>query len=331
MFAPLFSALSPAGPGGKLSVLIFHRVLAAPDAMFPGAIDAAGFDRICQWLSRWTRVQPLGDAVAALRERRSCGRATAITFDDGYADNHELAMPILQRHGLTASFFVATRFLDGGRMWNDSVIEAMRRAEVGSLDLRSLGLPGVETLEVSDADSRRIAAERLIQAVKYAEPAAREATVDAIAQRCRAPLPGNLMMRADQVRALRRAGMTIGAHTHSHPILARLTSDAAFDEIALGKQVLEDILGEPVRSFAYPNGKPDVDYRDEHVAQARQLGFEVAVNTSWGAARADVDPLQVPRFTPWDRSALRFGLRLAGNLRRRGEVAESDGRDAVAS
>ena len=65
-------------------------------------------------------------------------KSILITFDDGYADNHDIALPILKRHGLTATFFIATGFLDGGRMWNDTVIEAVRRTKRTTLDLRGL-------------------------------------------------------------------------------------------------------------------------------------------------------------------------------------------------
>jgi hypothetical protein len=80
-----------------------------------------------------------------------------------------------------------------------------------------------------------------------------------------------------------------------------------------------------VNCFAYPNGKPDVDYTAETVQLARALGFELAVCTAWGSADRNVDPMQVPRFTPWDRTRLRFAARLANNLRSRGHRVSSAG------
>ena len=67
--------------------------------------------------------------------------------------------------------------------------------------------------------------------------------------------------------------------------------------------------------FAYPNGKPGTDYlTDVHPALVRELGFDAAVSTRWAAARRGEDLFQIPRFTPWDRSRLKFGLRLLRNL-----------------
>ena len=73
-----------------------------------------------------------------LQQGRLPPRALAITFDDGYADNRTVAAPLLERHGLPCTFFVATGFLDGGRMWNDTLIETVRRAPGQTLDLRDL-------------------------------------------------------------------------------------------------------------------------------------------------------------------------------------------------
>jgi len=119
------------------------------------------------------------------------------------------------------------------------------------------------------------------------------------------------------VRAMRRAGMQIGAHTLTHPILARLDADSARAEIGGSKRFLEALLDEPVTLFAYPNGKPGRDFSDESVAIARDLGFETAVTTAWGVADRNSDRLRLPRFTPWERTRLRFGARMFNTLRTR--------------
>jgi peptidoglycan/xylan/chitin deacetylase (PgdA/CDA1 family) len=302
----------------RLSVLIYHRVLPVPDPMAPGTVDAAQFDRVCGWLREWFRVLPLEQAVADLKAGRLPARAAAITFDDGYADNHDVAMPILRRHRLDATFFIATGFLDGGRMWNDTLTEALRRAPGAELDLRGLGLAGIDAMPVASGTQRLQSLQRLIGAAKYLPAVQRQQLVDGVAARAKVQLPKDLMLRSDQVLAMRRAGMRIGAHTRSHPILASLPDEQAEQELRGSREDLEALLGEPVRVLAYPNGKPDVDYSARSVAIARQAGFEVAVSTAWGSAGTDVDPLQVPRFTPWDRDRMRFGLRLLGNLRREG-------------
>ena len=312
LLKPLFRWMSPPGARAHLSVLIFHRVLPEPDPLFPDEMHASRFDELCAWLASWFNVLPLDQAVAHLNMGTLPARSACITFDDGYADNHDVAMPILRRHGLTATFFIATGFLDGGRMWNDTVIETIRASSTPALDLSSLGL-GQHPL--GTIDDRRGAVATLVNHIKYQPVEDRVVLTDNIAQLAGVTLPDTLMMSSQQVKALRQAGMQIGAHTVSHPILARLTDEQARQEILGSKRFLEQLLGERVGLFAYPNGKPGEDYTARSVDVVQSLGFDAAVSTQWGASGAGGDRFQIRRFTPWDQTRLRFGIRLLANLR----------------
>ncbi|WP_434735902.1 polysaccharide deacetylase family protein [Candidatus Accumulibacter meliphilus] len=274
-------------------------------------LDAVEFDQILGWLKSCFNVLPLDQAISRLNDRSLPARAAAITFDDGYSDNFTVAMPILRSHGLVATFFVATSYVDSGRMWNDTVIEAVRRCTKETLDLSSEGL-GVH--ELNSPNNIRQAITSILGSIKYMSPKKRLATVDYIAATSGRPLPVDLMLSSDQVRMMRRAGMGIGAHTVTHPILAKLESDEAQAEILESKQFLESLLQERVGLFAYPNGKPNVDYCVRDAEFVRHLGFDAAVTTAPGVADFKSDRMQLPRFTPWDRTRFRFGARLLKNL-----------------
>ena len=315
---PLLRLLSPGGRRG-LSIMIYHRVLAAPDPLFPGEIDRESFAIQLGLLKSSFNVLALDEAVRLMRAGRLPPRAACVTFDDGYADNAVEALPILQRYGLTATFFVATGFLDGGRMWNDTVIELVRKAPATPGALFDARTAGLGLLPLDGPGARRAAIGALIGHLKYLPMEARLAMVERLAGEADYALAQDLMMSSAQVRQLYAAGMGIGAHTVNHPILAAIPARQAGDEIAAGKERLETLTGAPVPLFAYPNGKPNVDYRAEHVGIVRELGFEGAVSTAWGGRGADV--YQLPRFTPWDLGAPRFQLRLALNLARRADTA----------
>jgi peptidoglycan/xylan/chitin deacetylase (PgdA/CDA1 family) len=128
-----------------------------------------------------------------------------MTFDDGYADNAEYALPILLRHGLSATFFIASAYLDGGQMWNDHVIAYARRNKMSVPQLDDM----LRQLKYLPFDARQRVAESL---APTADPC--------------------LMLRSHQVKALAAAGMEIGAHTHEHPILSRIGDDDARRDIA---------------------------------------------------------------------------------------------------
>jgi peptidoglycan/xylan/chitin deacetylase (PgdA/CDA1 family) len=310
----LLQSLSPQGPRGRLSVLIFHRVLREADPLLPDEFDAARFDAVCAWLRRWFQVLPLATAVRHLRDGTLPARAAAITFDDGYADNAQVALPILQRHGLCATVFVATGFLDGGRMWNDVLIESVRHACTEVLHLGDLAPAWAPAMPVATVDDKRHAVARLLEVARYLPTKLRADVVAEVAKRTGARLPASPMMRHDEVLKLHRAGVSIGGHTVTHPILASLPEAEARREIVEGRRALEAITGAPVDLFAYPNGRPNADYDARTVGLVREAGFSAAVSTAWGAARPGVDLHQIPRFTPWDRTPLRFGLRMARNL-----------------
>jgi len=267
----------------RLSILIYHRVLPTPDPLLPGVPDVRQFDRQMGILRRGFHVLPLSVAIQHLHQGTLPARAAAITFDDGYADNAEYALPILLRHGLSATFFIASAYLDGGQMWNDHVIAYARRNKMSVPQLDDM----LRQLKYLPFDARQRVAESLAP----------------IADPC-------LMLRRHQVKALAAAGMEIGAHTHQHPILSRMEDDDARRDIARGKAVLENITQQAVSLFAYPNGKPGLDYDQRHVAMVADAGFKAACSTATGVAYEGSDLLQLPRFTPWEPDRLRFLLRL---------------------
>jgi peptidoglycan/xylan/chitin deacetylase (PgdA/CDA1 family) len=314
MFRALFDWSAPAGPRARLSLLIYHRVVRAADPLFLDIPDAGRFERTMLWVKQWFNVLPLPVAVERLRLGTLPARPLSITFDDGYADNEAVALPILSRLEMPATFFIATGFLDdGGLMWNDSVIESIRSCEFDTLDLSALGL-GVFPL--GSITMRRAAIDTLLATIMHYAPSRRAESVVAIAEAAGGTVKGNFMMSSEQIRRLSAAGMTIGGHTVTHPILARLDPHTAKREIDEGKMRLEEIIGDRIDLFAYPSGRPGRDYAAEHTEMVRECGFRAAVSTAWGVATAGADCFQLPRFTPWDRSQWRFGLRLAQNLRR---------------
>jgi len=298
-----------------LSILIYHRVLPSPDALRPGEIDAARFEAQVAFLARHFTLMTVGDAAAALREGRLPARAACITFDDGYADNWTVAHPILARHGVRATVFVATGFLNGGRMFSDTVIEFVRRVPGPVLDLSAADMG---THAVATVEDRLTAVTALQVQLKYLAPAERDAQVARmLAAVPVSGLPEDLMLSDAQLRELAQAGHEIGGHTVDHTVLTTLTPEGAREQVARGRDQLAALLGRPIRSFAYPNGRPVRDYDAGHAAMLRELGFEAAVSTSPGVALPGADLFQLPRYTPWGDSMTMFAARMMRNARMR--------------
>lgn len=291
----------------KLVILMFHRVLNTPDALRSDEFSVRDFERYCRILRRFFNVVSLSEGISKLSNGSLPPRAVSITFDDGYADNLHIAAPVLQQFSLPATVFVAAGFLDGGRMWNDTVIESFRLFQGDSIDLRDLGLG---QFDLSGIHERASAIGKVLLKMKYMPPAERDNCAMAIEDRVSSPLPTNLMLSTDELHRLASQGFEIGAHTVTHPILNSVDLETATEEIRAGRRYLENMLGEPVKLFAYPNGKPGKDYGAVHVDIVRAMGFLGGVSTLPGAASVDDDIHQLPRYGPWVEGSGRFLLRM---------------------
>jgi peptidoglycan/xylan/chitin deacetylase (PgdA/CDA1 family) len=229
-------------------------------------------------------------------------------------------LPILQREKLTAAFFVSTGFLQGGVMFNDRVIEAVRRCVGDRIEVPAQCESGSVTWPLRSIAERRAAIDGILASIKHLAPEAREERVVRLewtVGRRAATRESSMMMTPEQVSGLHRAGMCIGGHTRSHPILVKLADDAARQEIQGGLDDLAAITGSRPQIFAYPNGRRGSDFDSRHVAMLEESGLRFAFTTHAGTASQHSPRLELPRFTPWERTAIRFGVRAYLNVLRR--------------
>lgn len=291
----------------RLIVLIYHRVLDKPDPMRPGEIDVATFSWQMDLLSEYFNVLSLDDAIAKLNNGTLPPRAICITFDDGYADNHHNALPILLKRNLTACFFIATGYLNGGRMWNDTIIESFRNIDKSTLSEEILDF---EHFDFTSTHYRAISAQEFIRDIKHMPITKKNAYVKYI-ESVSPELPNSLMLTDYQIKDLYNKGMIIGAHTVSHPILLNLNTTEIKQELYQSRSTLRQITGHPVDYFAYPNGRAGSDYLPKHTAIVKELGFSAAFTTHFGSITSKSDYMQLPRFRPWDENPTQFMMRLS--------------------
>jgi len=289
----------------KLNILIYHRVMPEPDPLRPWEIDAQQFQKHLEWISGVFNVIPLAEAVQQLKTGTLKRRSLVITFDDGYLDNATVALPLLKKAGLHATFFCTSAWLDGGLMWNDQVIESIRRWPDKTISVDELEL---KSLPVQSIQEKNKAIEIILPKLKYQEQDKRQAIADALTARVDG-LP-DLMMQREQIKLLYQEGMGIGGHSHSHPILSGIDDETLKEEIEKNKQILEATLQTQLTLFSYPNGKSQTDFRAEQIRFIENAGYVASVTTEMGVASADTNLFRLPRFTPWDKTFARFILRL---------------------
>jgi peptidoglycan/xylan/chitin deacetylase (PgdA/CDA1 family) len=282
-------------------ILSYHSVRERPETVehsIGRAIthSAAVFERQMRLIAERFAPVTLDDILLSLQGKlRLPRRAVAVTFDDGYSDSHEIAAPILARHGIAAAFYVSTGPIrDDSELW----FLRLRHAFAGatSADWEDPGTHVVHRLaDPAARDEAYCAAGRLCAVLVGDEQYAMLERIEA-ALAPRAKLDQRFMMSWEQIAALRRAGHIIGGHTLYHPNLAQIDADRALAEIAGSKADLERAVGEPVVHFAYPTPFLIEPHYSEHTMDlTRRLGYRTAVTWLCGAVRRSSSPLALPR------------------------------------
>jgi peptidoglycan/xylan/chitin deacetylase (PgdA/CDA1 family) len=284
--------------GGWNGILVFayHRVGLVDDLGDPSLWDASPpvFEQELRFLKKEFDVIPPDELERAVSIGR--GRYVLLTFDDGYRDNFDEAFPILKRHGLPATFFVTTGFLDHQQIpWWDEIawmVNASTRSESrlnGLLD---------SALSFAPRERRRTT-QALIECYRRLPRESTRQFMDSLADATGSGRHQGdhaaVWMTWDNVRELRASGMHIGGHTVTHPLLAQLSVDEQEQEILGCKMRIEAELGEPMRYFAYPYGERD-SFDDNTRRSLADHGVELAFSYYHGYQRfRDWDPYDVRR------------------------------------
>lgn len=280
---PVFSSLARSRT--QLRILAYHRVLdVGQERSFefdPDLISASTADFDWQMQHLRERYDPIGfhDLVEFVKHGTPLPpRPVIVTFDDGFDDNYRVAFPILRALRMPATFFVSTGYI-GRRetFWFDWFFYLARHA-IGKLEALVIGgarfpLDGadgerqarraLQALWTLPDDQRRTAIETLERSLGMAQPQ------QGFAQ--------SMPMDWDQVREMAAAGMELGSHTVSHPILSRVNASALRYELVESKRELEERLGRSICALAYPVGGNFAFNREVEEA-AREAGYDVCAS-----------------------------------------------------
>ncbi len=287
----------------QLTILLFHGVTDGCDYEVRNAtgkhLDADVFAATVSECAARGLAMSMDDVLEYSAARKPFPpRAFAVTFDDGFESNYTLAAPVLKEHGVPATFYVATDFVESNAMsWTDRIEYCLERTPRGRLRLADLD---IDCTFSTPTDRRRLM-DLVRMRGKTITRANHDALADDVARQCGVgcidPVadPIDAKMSWTQVKRLNADPLfTVGGHSHSHPILSWLTRPELEREIDTSLELLRRRAGIVTRHYSYPEGLPHC-YSDTVIDVLRSRGIECCPTAVEGRNRCTDDPFELRR------------------------------------
>ncbi|MEJ2200695.1 MAG: polysaccharide deacetylase family protein [Desulfuromonadaceae bacterium] len=280
--------------GKVVVVLCYHRVARVPSDINALAVTPENFRDQLNYLKNNFQLVRFEDDWTDLERT-----AVAVTFDDGYADNLQVALPIIEEVGVPATFFISSAAVGNDReFWWDELERLTLDVSGYPNEFRLQDTPQQRIWPTATFVDRLALFRQLHPLLLQAGAEQRVRWLEQIrvwAGERKSTGVDNRLLTAAELRALAASPwVSIGAHTISHPRLAGLSEAEQRREIFGCKEQLEALLGREMVLFSYPYGKKS-DYSPTSVRLCREAGFHKAAAAFPGLVRRGTDPLQIPR------------------------------------
>ena len=288
--------------GKGAAILMYHSVLEDPgcvaDSLGGMIHPRAIFEGQMELLAREFHPMSLDQVGRFVSgEEDLPERAVVVTFDDGYADNFEVAMPILDRLGVPAAFYVTVDCVESRRLpWPSRLRYSFRKTA-----RKEWKGEAAKIWNLGSEREREAAYLAACDRVAMLAGAEQERAVSHIEFDLGTMLPaesGDLMMSWGQVRGLAQRGHIVGSHTTTHPNLAHVGVEDARRELVESKRRMESQINAKVVHFSYPCPALFPNWTEQTVEESQRAGYETAVTTSSGLARRNDNPLALKRVGP---------------------------------
>jgi peptidoglycan/xylan/chitin deacetylase (PgdA/CDA1 family) len=279
--------------GRRLVIIGYHNVTPTAISAFPYDVGVRGLQAQLATLRDHASVLPLSRALIALANGDPLpARSVALTFDDGYTDALDVAVPLLQRYALPATFFLVPGFIERTcDAWWERLGWAVMSASRNEVLWRG------RRMRLSRRWQRFVALEWLLGQLKRMDRATRDHSVEELVDRLspigRPPTPA-MFLDWKGCREVAAHGIEIGSHSATHMILGNEDPDDQFQDLASSRKILESQLEVPIELLAYPNGRR-TDYSRDTVRAAQRAGYTYAVTTEHGWNDVSTSPFELSR------------------------------------
>jgi len=301
-------------------ILVYHRIAEVEVDPWELAVRPANFAQHLDVMRRLGSPISLRGLVQSMMRGAIPRGSIVVTFDDGYADNLLQAKPLLAKSGIPATVFLTAGKLGASEsFWWEELADILLRPGClpDVLEIEMEGRPcrwklGADAdYDLDDASRNRgwrgwkpaptarhrtyLELFRLMQPLREAARGHLMVALRSWSARGPGSRPEDRVLTAHEAVALASDGIEAGCHTMTHPRLSTLSDAEKRREVLESRNLLQEILGQPVTSFAYPFGQRG-DYDAETVAIVREAGFGVACANVPGCVTSASDVFQLPRF-----------------------------------
>ena len=271
-------------------ILLYHRIVDGnSNYLNKGASvhhPLKDFEREIKYFKRHFSILSMDEVVNHLKLGKGFKRPSiAITFDDGYLDNYTLAYPVLKKHGVPATIYLTTGLVgtpDG--IWTEQIGVAFLETKKDHFNFPAL--LGGRTIAIKTKEEKEQANKEVSETLKLIPDNKRRELIQKLFEKLGVGarfrhFGERMMLNWDEVQEMRKDGITIGSHSHTHPILSQMPVEKAKDEILNSKKVVEENVDVRVKHFSFPNGREE-DFSDELRDYCREIGFESVCSVVYG-------------------------------------------------
>ncbi len=291
---------------------LFHRVSDEEDAMWP-PMKLSLFSRIISYLTQHFDIVPLEhylDDPGGFQTKR---KIATVLFDDGYKDNMEMAVPILDKYKCPASFYVVTDCIDKNiPTWTYIMDTIFWRTKKKHIELSYDFVPEkFRSLQLQINDQPNPLIKEVKPWLKKLPNTQRLTLIRSILSQCDdEPVPENKMMSWADIRQLNSNGFTIGSHSHTHPLLASLQNESEISkELKMSAQRILQEIGKFPKTISYPNGS--FDERVVSISEKEGYKYGLAVEQQFFRPLKD-DIFKIPRVELYQEPWWKVQMRVSG-------------------
>ncbi len=307
----------------KLLIFNFHNIEDKPSLLSDNSTSYADFKKQVHWINQNFNILPLDEGINLSRSAKLMEPTACITLDDGYNSQYKLAKPLFDQLNIPSTFFVSSGHIKG-LLWNDHIPlffhHATEQHKQFFLNRLHKLVNGRDELAVGQVNTHQIDTQ-----LKYLPIDKRTELLSYMVEFIPSDAIKNIMLTEAEVCEIAGGNHAIGAHTYNHPILAIEKDKIAQEEINRDITQITHLIDKPVELFAYPNGKPMIDYSDRDIQILIKSNIKYAVTTEPGYFSPGSDPMQIPRVNLSGNKTYKYYKTVISAYQQLGKLVESRG------